>query len=86
METFKGIVQLKSALFVRPVSGNKVILAGVVPEWRKGHNRDDELWIAEIQITVLKKFKVPDEEYAGLRIDQIFCSAMNPTDFEELKK
>lgn len=84
MEIFQGIVQLKTALFVRPAMGGKVILAGVVPEWRKNHNQLDELWVAEIQITAIKKFKV-GEEYAGYRMDQILCLSMNPTDFEELK-
>ena len=84
MELFKGIVDLKGALFVRPVTGNRIIFAGVFPEWRKNHDQNDELWIADIQITVVKKFKVPAEEYAGLRIDQVLCSAMKPADFEEI--
>ena len=84
MEIFKGIVTLKGALFVRPAMTDKVILAGVFPEWRKNHDQMDELWIADIQITALRKFRV-DEDYAGYRIDQILCSNMKPTDFEEIK-
>lgn len=85
MEIFEGIVQLKGALFIRPVTTGKIILAGVFPEWRKDHNRKDELWIADTQITVVKKFEMP-EEYAGHRIDQILCSSMKPINFKEIKR
>lgn len=84
MEIFEGIVQLKGALFVRPVMTDKIILAGVFPEWRKNHDQKDELWIADVQITTVKKFRV-DEDYAGYTIDQILCSNMRPTDFKEIK-
>ena len=83
MEIFEGIINVKGALFVRPAMGKKVILAAVVPEWRKNHNELDELWLADIQITVGKKFKVP-ESYAGHRMDQVLCSTMRPNDFEEI--
>ena len=83
MEAFEGIVQVNGALFVRPAVNGKVILTTVVPEWRNNHDRNDELWVAEIQITAFKKFKV-GEEYQGHTIDQILCSHMNPTDFDEI--
>lgn len=83
MEIFEGIVQLKGALFVRSAVGDKVILAAVVPEWRKNHDQNDELWIANITITTIKKFK-PNEQYQGHTIDQILCSNMNLTDFNEI--
>lgn len=83
MEIFEGIVNVKGALFIRPVTSGRIILAGVFPEWRKNHDERDELWIADIQITATRKFKV-DKEYSGYRIDQILCSTMKPADFEEI--
>ena len=85
MEIFEGIVNLQGVLFVRPVTTGKIILAGVFPEWRRDHDERDELWVADTQITAVKKFRV-DEEYAGYRIDQILCSNMRPTDFEEIRR
>jgi hypothetical protein len=66
------------------VQGNKVIFLGVTDEWRLGHDEDDEVWIAEMQITAIKRFKAP-KDLAGYRADQILCTRISLSELEEIK-
>jgi len=83
MEIFEGIIQLKLPLFLRPVSGGRVIILGVVKDWRKNHSQNDELWNADIQIVPTEKNTI--EGIEGYRIDQVVCGGLSEGEISPIK-
>ena len=80
MEIFEGIHQFQAELIMCERTEGLMML-GVV---REKVVTGDEVWIADVQITPIKKFKLP-ESYAGYRADQLLCSTMKLAELEEIK-
>jgi len=80
MEIFEGIHHFRAELIMSDNSVGLMMLGVVREEVVVGQ----EFWIADIQVTPIKKFKLP-KEYRGYRADQLLTSRMDLSTFEEIK-
>ena len=65
-------------------TGDKTIFCGVANDNLIPEQPDkEELWICDIRLIPMKKFKTTDY-IKGMRIDQILCSSLDVRELEEI--